>query len=256
MSTLTVVVAFTQSSGDSPATGLTLSDISIYLTAINKSDGSRTVVWNGTQNPTFEVNNVGAYGRQYTGADLDTYDYVAGGLYGGASSLDQDYVSGATSEDHAGTWGYATRTLTQSAASVTSAVAGSVITVTRGDTFSGSLTGLGDISNRTKLWFTIKRDRRDAESASIVQVVLSSPTVAADGLLYLNGAAGTAAQGGIVVDDASDGDITITIDKAATAELEAASCVYDVQVLRSTGVVNTLTEAECDINADITRAIT
>ena len=43
MSNLTVAVYFTKSSG-TPATGLTLTDIALYLTAHNKSTGVDTVI--------------------------------------------------------------------------------------------------------------------------------------------------------------------------------------------------------------------
>jgi hypothetical protein len=151
-------------------------------------------------------------------------------------------------------WSYSSRTLTQSAASVAAAVDGDRISITRGDSLSASITGLGSIANYTKLWFTVKRERNDADTAAILQVVLTNPAAGTDGLLYLNGAAATAAQGSITVDDAAAGDITIAVDEVATAQLADSSCVYDVQVRRSTGAVNTLTEGECDINADISRA--
>jgi hypothetical protein len=137
---------------------------------------------------------------------------------------------------------------------VPAVVDGSVITIVRGDTLVADLDGLGDISNYVKLWFTVKRDRDDADSASILQVLLTNPAAATDGLQYLNAAAATATQGSITVDDATTGDITVTVDEVATAQLADQACVYDIQVLRATGVVNTLTWGECDINADVTRA--
>lgn len=251
MSNLTVAATFTRNTG-APATGLTLAEIDFYLTAHNRSTGADIVIWNGTQNPTEEIDNCGTYARIYADADLDTYDYFARASYTGSVSLDTDHVMGAT--DGLSPWDFGTRTLTQSAASVTAAVSGSVLTILRGDTWTASITGLGDISNYSALWFTVKRDRNDADSASILQVLLSSPAAGTDGLQYLNGASATASQGSIAVDDASAGDVTITVDEAATAQLIDQACVYDIQVLRSTGAVNTLSEGECDINADVTRA--
>jgi hypothetical protein len=95
MSDLVVSVSFTQSRGQ-PATGLTLTDIDITLSSINKSTGAVAAVWN-TENPTAEVSNVGAYIRVYASADLDTYAYVAAAEYTGATSLDCDHVGGAAS---------------------------------------------------------------------------------------------------------------------------------------------------------------
>jgi len=94
MSDLTVAVFFTKNTGV-PAEGLTLTDIDLYLTATDRATGVDTVVWDGTQNPTEEIDNVGAYLRIYTGADLDANNYYARGTYTGLTSLDTDHVTGA-----------------------------------------------------------------------------------------------------------------------------------------------------------------
>lgn len=96
MSDLTVVVIFTKNSGQ-PATGLTLADIDLYLTQQDRATGVDTVVWNGAQNPTVEMDNVGAYIRILTTADLDAYNYFAAAEYGGAQVLDADWAIGALS---------------------------------------------------------------------------------------------------------------------------------------------------------------
>ena len=90
-----VAIAYTKNSGALPATGLTLAEIALYLTQVKRDDGSETVIWDGTQNPTFEIDNVGFYARIYASADLDLYNYFAGALYSGAISLDADWVEGA-----------------------------------------------------------------------------------------------------------------------------------------------------------------
>jgi len=97
MSNLWVRARFTENSGDDPATGLTLSDIDMYLLAVHRSSGAITVVWNGTQIPTTEETNIGAYGRMYSGADFETYFYTGGARYTGATVLDSDWVGGAPS---------------------------------------------------------------------------------------------------------------------------------------------------------------
>ena len=94
MSDLTVAVFFTEGTG-TPAEGLVLADIDLYLTAQNRATGVDTVVWDGTQNPTEEIDNIGAYARIYALADLDTYNYFARGTYTGATVLDTDNVTGA-----------------------------------------------------------------------------------------------------------------------------------------------------------------
>jgi hypothetical protein len=93
MSNLVVSASFTDNLG-TPATGLTLTDIDISLSSVNKSTGAVAAVW-ATENPTAEVSNVGAYIKVYASADFDTYDYVATANYTGGSTLDCDDVGGA-----------------------------------------------------------------------------------------------------------------------------------------------------------------
>lgn len=128
------------------------------------------------------------------------------------------------------------------------------VNILRGDSWEASITDLGNVSDMSKLWFTVKRRHADADAGAIIQVLLTDPADPGDGLQYLNGAAGTAALASITVDDAVAGDITIEIDETATAELAPQAAYYDIQVLRTTGDVNTLTIGRADINADVTRA--
>jgi hypothetical protein len=82
-----------------PATGLTLADIDLYLTAQDRATGVDSVIWDGTQNPTEEMANVGTYTRKLTTADLDLYNYYVSAHYTGPVSLDQDWVNGAIGID-------------------------------------------------------------------------------------------------------------------------------------------------------------
>ena len=93
---LTLTAAFTKTVGV-PATGLTLSEIDLYLTAIAKATGAQTVIWDGTQHPTAEIADLGMYLRQYATEDLITYEYVGGAHYAGAEVLDSDWITGAIS---------------------------------------------------------------------------------------------------------------------------------------------------------------
>jgi len=157
-------------------------------------------------------------------------------------------AQGSASMTEADIWSYATRTLTQSAAQVAAVVAGSTLTVQRGDTLSAALTGLGSIVGRTKLWFTAKRHLDDADTASIIQIEETA------GLVYLNGAAGTALDGAITVDDEDAGDITITLAAVASAELAAGSYSYDIQWVDASDGVHTLSGGPVRVTPDVTRA--
>ena len=163
----------------------------------------------------------------------------------GASELAADAVT----EIGTGVWASTTRTLTQTGVSVAAAVAGGVITIKRGDSLSASITDLGNITTRTKLWFTVKDNLADTDAQSIIQIEETA------GLVYLNAAAGTAGLGDITVDDATAGDITITLDETATDDLSIASGLYyDVQWYDGTSIA-TLTEGPCNVTGDVTRAV-
>jgi hypothetical protein len=86
---MVVTVLFTKDSGE-PATGLTLSDIDIYLWSVNKSTGSKAAVWSG-ENPTSEIGG-GVYRRAYSAADTNTYEYYAYAHYTGGETLDVNYA--------------------------------------------------------------------------------------------------------------------------------------------------------------------
>lgn len=147
-------------------------------------------------------------------------------------------------------WGYSSRTLTQSAASVTAAVSGSSITAHRGDSLSASLTNIGALTGYSKLYFTVKSDKGDADTASIIQIELS------DGLKYINGAvATTALNGSITIDDEATGDVTIALDEVETAKLSPGVYSYDIQMVTASAV-STLTYGTFEVTADVTRATT
>jgi hypothetical protein len=147
-------------------------------------------------------------------------------------------------------WAYASRTLTLTAAQIAAILTGSSLIFERGDTWTISLTGLGSLAGRSKLWFTLKSQHSHTDAQSLVQIEETA------GLLYLNGAAaGTAADGSITVTDANAGDVTITLKPAATATLSPATRLYwDVQTLTGT-VVSTRTTGTAQISPDVTRSL-
>lgn len=89
------------------------------------------------------------------------------------------YISAAVGGDTGGIcYGFTAYTnvpayLGTSAVSILAAIEGDRISLMRGDTLSVSITDLGSIANYTKLWFTVKRERSDPDTASILQVVLT-----------------------------------------------------------------------------------
>ena len=174
-------------------------------------------------------------------------DHVASGSFGEevqAHALSSEVATAAE------VWAYTTRTLTQSASSVTAAVSGSDLSIHRGDSLSATITGLGDIAGRTKLWFTVKEQASDPDTAATFQIEET------DGLVYINGNdAVTTGNGVITVDDEAAGDITVTLDEAETAKLRPNNAlVYDIQVLDS-GSISTLSAGDAEVTADVTRVV-
>lgn len=140
--------------------------------------------------------------------------------------------------------------LSQAAAQVASIVEGSTITVQRGDTTTISLTGLGDISARTKLWFTAKASREHTDAQALILATEAA------GLLTIAGrddAAGETCT--ITVTNAVTGAVTIVLSAAATKALPITTGEYDLQMLTASGV-STLTESGFAVVSDVTQAIT
>ena len=161
--------------------------------------------------------------------------------------------SGATPETFWNYIGPGGRTLTQSMIAIlTSMIEGSTITITRGDTVPGiTITGLGNLEDRTRLWFTVKaRPSTDSDAQSKIQITEDG------GLLRLNGAAADDSAGGaITVDDEVDGDITLTLTAETAAQLgPAESWRWDIQVAQPGPGVWTPRAGVFLVDADVTRA--
>jgi hypothetical protein len=153
----------------------------------------------------------------------------------------------------ADTWAYATRTLTASVAQTIATLTGDNITVTRGDTVSLSLTGLGALTGYVSLDFSVKLSPSYTDAEATLRVRKNASGLN-DGLLTLNGAAGTPAQGTITVDSEAAGNITLTVAAAAAAQLAAGKYQYDIQMITATAV-HTLTIGEFAVVGDITKAV-
>jgi hypothetical protein len=119
----------------------------------------------------------------------------------------------------------------------------------RGDTWTQTITGLGDLTGNADIWFGIKDDKDDLDA---VATVLISRTA---GLEIINGAAATVpANGSIAVVGAPTGGvITVTLAAVETAKLTASKTYFwDVQK----DIGGTITTPECGkiiVSADIVR---
>lgn len=121
----------------------------------------------------------------------------------------------------------------------------------RGDTWTGTLDGLGDLAGVSEIWLTAKRDKDDLDSAAIFQIILSG------GLVILNGApAATPTNGWLaVVPPAGDGIIAYALAAVETATFDSAPSplYYDAQKMVG-GVVTTPRRAKLFLSRDVTRA--
>jgi hypothetical protein len=165
------------------------------------------------------------------------------------AEVDNDAIAAAVAP---AVWANATRTLTTPAAQLAAGLDGTTLTILRGDTLTVAFTGLGDISTRTKLWFTAKESagaKADAKAAIQVEET--------EGLLYIAEAAATdATKATITVTDEAAGNLTLTVDADQIATLYLfRDGRYDVQVLKADGSVQTLTSGVCHVTADVTRAV-
>ncbi len=188
----------------------------------------------------------GAVGVGILGASAIAASNIGGSAFN-VTVFDSD-VDTATAESN---WGYSSRTLTQAAAVVTSILTGSVITVQRGDSLNLSVTGLGNISSREEFWFTVKEHRDDADANSILMVTTGSK------LRYVQKGAPSSSNNGIItVDNATLGNVTLTVSASEMDDLlPARGLVYDFQMRATSGSVSTLSSGVAHIVSDITRSV-
>lgn len=133
---------------------------------------------------------------------------------------------------------------------------GDEIEILRGDTLELELDYLGNMTNWTKVWFTVKNDKDVTDVQAIIQVVESNPGIATDGLLAIAGIAPTAAaNGAITMLNVAKGNITIRVEAVETLKLvDTGSFYYDVQMQN---ILNTTTllRGRCNIIGDATRTV-
>jgi len=150
----------------------------------------------------------------------------------------------------ASVWNNSSRTLTQSAASVIAAVTtttGSTITIDQSYDLDVTLTGLTISPSRSKLWFSVKEHRGDAEADAWIRI---EQTV---GLERVYKAAPASAGNGSLTVDAVAGTVRVRVKAVETAKLVSANrqLVYDLKQLNG-GVLSKLTEAAAQVILGVT----
>jgi hypothetical protein len=89
-----------------------------------------------------------------------------------------------------------------------------------------------------KLWMTAKKAVGDADQAAVFQITTDAPP------------------GAIVITNAQQGLVAISVPPSSTAALPAAATrlYYDVQVKLSNGTIQTIEAGQLTVNPDVTRA--
>jgi hypothetical protein len=135
---------------------------------------------------------------------------------------------GASAED---VWEYESRTLTQGAEEVNAVVTGGDLTIYKYATIDFSLT-VGELVDYDDVWFTIKKNRNDADADSVALVGEE------DGLIYLwKETAPTPADASLTVTTEATGVIQIRFELDAAAAIPVGeNMVYGVKLLRDNDV--------------------
>jgi hypothetical protein len=122
-----------------------------------------------------------------------------------------------------------------------------------------TVTGMGDISDYTKLFFTVKANPdKEPDNESVLQVVIVK-TPSSTALVYIDGnpAGGDADKATLVIDDDVNGDITVTVSFAVTGIVAREGLSYDVRKLTATQALpEVVAEEKFDILDAITRTTT
>jgi len=116
-------------------------------------------------------------------------------------------------------WTAANRSLTVSAVRPRTTLEGDQFTIYKDTSILIPADSLGDLTAYTNLWFTVKReqDLQSGDDQAIIQVDLLT------GLLYINQAVATANQGGITINNITNGDLDVWLTKDAAALLPVYS---------------------------------
>jgi hypothetical protein len=123
------------------------------------------------------------------------------------------------------------------------------VIVYRGTFWSFQVINLGDLTNLSKIWFTLRKRQNDTDSKSVIQIEQTA------GLLIANGSPATnASYGSLTV---SGSNITIQVSQEVTRYCEVTNNLnYDIKALTTGGQVRMLTISDkFIIENDVTRRI-
>jgi hypothetical protein len=138
---------------------------------------------------------------------------------------------------------------------IVSAVDGGEINIYQAVTLSATISGLAIPAGWTKLYWTVKRATSEADTDAILQMVETNPAAITDGLLRVNGAAGTAGNGSLTVDQAAG---TVAIDLLMTVCDDLAlstGLVWSLKALHPTSAATLLATGTVNVLGQATMAV-
>ncbi len=150
-------------------------------------------------------------------------------------------------------WAYTRRSLTHIAASAVAVLSGATIEVYNYSYWDIDITGLGDLTGRTKLYFTVKNDpNNEDDSQAMLQVEETA------NLLYFNGASQIAdpTKGSLTVTDVANGNATITVDASIITVTARDKLTWEVKKFDATDNPIPLKNGRFDIKTVVARALT
>ena len=124
-----------------------------------------------------------------------------------------------------------------------------LITSRRGDRLSVSLPLLGNISARSKLWWTAKRSLSHPDDEAILALT------EAGGLVRLNGeAAADSSKGSLTVDNATTGAVTLYVHESVMATLDPVHALFWDCQFKAASVLSTPKRGQFTVLPDVTQA--
>lgn len=137
---------------------------------------------------------------------------------------------------------------------IVSTVDGGEINIYQAVTLVATISGLA-IPAWTKVYWTVKRATSEADTDAILQLVETNPSAGTDGLLRVNGAAGTAGNGSLTVDQAA-GTVVIDLVMTVCDDLALATgLVWSLKALHPTSAATLLATGTVNVLGQATMAV-
>lgn len=141
-----------------------------------------------------------------------TSEVTGGGGGGGVTSEDIDAIAAAVRAVYP---------------DINNAINSNILTLRTNGAFSQAIVDMGDISTRTNLIWMLKERPTDPDASALIWLDTTT------GLKVVRGAAATAGDGSISVEDQASGDITIRLKATVTAQIPPGKWYDAVKIIRA-----------------------